>query len=140
MDDIALMREINRLEGKIDALRTIEVGGVWQDWTPTLSTVSGSITSYTASGSYCLIGNGGMMTVKLVITNNGTGAGAIFATLPFTISYRSMLIGRDDAITSNVVIGRIDGNMNRISIIDYEGAYPAQTGSEINLSGIFRIA
>ena len=61
MDDIALMREINRLQEQISALRTIETGGVWQNWTPsytqygtmTYTSVTTHTARYTKVGRLC---------------------------------------------------------------------------------------
>ena len=60
-NDIALMREIARLQNQIDALRTIEVGGVWQDWTPnytqygtmTYTSITTHTARYTKVGRMC---------------------------------------------------------------------------------------
>jgi hypothetical protein len=53
LDPIQLMRKIAELEDKINAMRTIEIGGVWQDWTPTwMATTNPSIGNGTLSGRY----------------------------------------------------------------------------------------
>jgi hypothetical protein len=55
-NEIALMREIAKLQEQIDALRTIEVGGVWQSWTP--EAIGLTSPSYaTQTGKYTVIGN-----------------------------------------------------------------------------------
>jgi hypothetical protein len=59
MDEISLMREIGRLQEQINALRTIEIGGVWKDWTPTVTYTGGTTdpTSLTITyARYSIIG------------------------------------------------------------------------------------
>ena len=92
MDEIALMREIGRLQEQISALRTIEVGGVWQDWTPvwTAATTNPSIGNGTLSGRYCLIGK--LITAKIFLqlgTTSTPGSGAYSFTFPIApLNYR----------------------------------------------------
>ena len=90
MDDIALMREIARLQNQIDALRTIEVGGVWKDWTPTqtgnVTIPTIAVSRYMTIGKTCFInlnasnqsltGTAGFMTISLPKT-----AGAAIGTV-----------------------------------------------------------
>ena len=55
-------------------------------WTPVITPGTGSITSYTSSGTYTKVGRTVMCTITFSITNNGTGAGGCNLTgLPFTI-------------------------------------------------------
>ena len=86
MDDIALMREIARLQNQIDALRTIEVGGVWTAWTPTLTKLSGY-----DSAVYSLIGNIAHIEFVAIGKNISAGAGAVQISMPVspvsTIAY-----------------------------------------------------
>ena len=84
MDDIALMREINRLQEQISALRTIEVGGVWQDWTPTPVTVGSMVYTLTNINiaKYTVIGNVVTCIVGLVGTTSGTESPVLSFTAP----------------------------------------------------------
>jgi hypothetical protein len=53
-------------------------------WTPTVTPASGgTITSYTASGTYTKTGRQVIANFKISITNAGTGVGAATFTLPF---------------------------------------------------------
>ena len=91
-NEIALMREIAKLQDQIDALRTIEVGGVWQSYTPvwTASTTNPSIGNGTLSGRYCLIGK--LITAKIFLqfgTTSTPGSGAYSFTFPIApLNYR----------------------------------------------------
>jgi hypothetical protein len=62
---IEMMREIRKLQDQIDALRTIEVGGIWKTWTPTLGGFSANPTNSTYV--YTTIGN-----TAIVSVNQGT--------------------------------------------------------------------
>lgn len=101
MNEIALMREIAKLQGQIDSLRTIEVGGVWKDWTPTFS-AGGSMTftSVTTNESrYCVVGNLLHYKIRANGTTGGTANPEIYFTAPinradttFVSSFASGLI------------------------------------------------
>jgi hypothetical protein len=54
-------------------------------WTPVVSAQTGSITSYTSSGSYTKIGNIVTLLARITITNAGSASGNLgFASMPFT--------------------------------------------------------
>ena len=80
LDPIQLMRKIAELEDKINALRTIEIGGVWQNWTPTLTGWSadpaGAIYRYCLVGKLCTL----MIRQGKAGTSNATNA---IITAPF---------------------------------------------------------
>lgn len=72
-------------------------------WTPTLTPgTSGTITSYTASGTYTRIGRQVTVQFKISITNAGTGVGAAVISLPFTQGNHTeggIGCGREDGAT-----------------------------------------
>ena len=84
MDDIALMREIARLQEQISALRTIETGGVWQNWTPTVTYAGGTTdpTSVTTACVYNVIGGMTTITVNLGVTRGSGDRTSTTITLP----------------------------------------------------------
>jgi len=136
-NEIALMREIARLEEKINALRTIEIGGVWQDWTSVISPSVGAITSYTiAYARYTVIGKFLSLKADFTITNNGTGSGVLFCSLPINAIGNSILVGRgqDGNILQGIAIGGL------CWIFTYNNLYPGGTGHRIRLSGNYEIA
>jgi len=91
-DTIGFMREIANLQEQINALRTIEVGGVWQDWTPTWTapTTNPTIGNGSLYGRYCVIGK--LITAKIFLqfgTTSTPGSGAYSFTFPITpLNYR----------------------------------------------------
>ena len=90
MDDIALMREIARLQEQISALRTIETGGVWQNYTVvwTASSTNPSIGNGSLISRYCVIGKICFFNIYLVAGSTTTfGAGEWMFSLPFTAAF-----------------------------------------------------
>lgn len=105
-------------------------------WTPTVTTTSGSLTSYTASGHYTKIGRQVYATVEANITNNGTGAGAVVVTLPFSASPNAIWVGagRENAMTGNMLQAIVFAGAPNIIVQTYNNAYPAVTGATILIS------
>ena len=101
-NEIELMREIAKLQGQIDALRTIEVGGVWKNWTPTV-TGSGSMTIsnlVVEVARYCLIGESMGLELSIKFDTGGTASYQVNISYPFSIitsSYRSFYTGYQDS-------------------------------------------
>ena len=95
MDDIALMREIARLQEQISALRTIETGGVWKDWTPTwTATTNPSIGDGTLFGNYCIIGKTVFFEILMHAGSTTTfGVGNWKFALPITTGANNRSVG-----------------------------------------------
>jgi hypothetical protein len=72
-------------------------------WTPVVTPgTSGTITSYTATGTYTKVGRQVTTQFKISITNAGTGTGAVVFTLPFTqgnFTEGGIGCGREDGAT-----------------------------------------
>lgn len=67
---------------RIDGIE--QAGIVSGTWTPIPVPATGAITSYTSSGKYTKIGNQVTVTFECILSNAGTGAGALKITgLPF---------------------------------------------------------
>jgi len=96
-------------------------------YTPVVTTSVGSITSYTATGTYTKIGRMVYVTVNIQITNNGTGAGTFSLTLPFTSAVLSTGLVRETNLTglAQQLIVNIGTTAN---ILTLNNAYPAATG------------
>ena len=90
LDPIQLMQKIGELESKIDALRTIEIGGVWQNYTVvwTASSTNPSIGNGSLVSRYCVIGKICFFNIYLVAGSTTTfGAGECMFSLPFTAAF-----------------------------------------------------
>jgi hypothetical protein len=72
-------------------------------WTPVVTPgTAGTITSYTATGTYTKVGRQVTTQFKISITNAGTGTGATIFTLPFTqgnFTEGGIGCGREDGAT-----------------------------------------
>lgn len=101
-------------------------------WTPVVTAALGSITAYTASGTYTRIGRLITTTLKIEISNNGTGLNGVFATLPFTngaVCYEGY--GREDALTGAQLQALCLPASTTMTIVTYNNAYPGGTGARI---------
>jgi len=105
-------------------------------WTPTVTSGSGSLTSYTASGYYTKIGRKVDCTIVISITNNGTGSASIAATLPFTAASGPLWVGcgRENASTGNMLQGILASGGSAVTILAYNNTYPGGTGAQIVLT------
>jgi hypothetical protein len=98
-------------------------------WTPTVSALTGAITSYTATGAYTRIGRAVTASLKITITNNGTGAVVLKTTLPFTpSSVQCCGAGRENNVTGVGVIIINDASVNNANIVTVTNTYPGGTG------------
>jgi len=61
----------------------------WTSYTPTVTCTSGTITTSSAVGFYSQSGKTVVVMGRITITTAGTGAGSLFASLPFTAQTRS---------------------------------------------------
>lgn len=100
-------------------------------WTPVISSGSGTITSYTSSGTYVKIGRQVTLNMTYNITNNGTGASyGIVTGLPFT--------SNTNGGTASTRVGGTSGKQCAVNIIasgveadiwQYDNTYPWATGA-----------
>lgn len=74
-------------------------------WSPAITSQTGAITSYTASGSYTKIGRVVVCQISISITNAGTGAGAVqVSNLPFSMTNSfANGSGRENASTGKML-------------------------------------
>jgi len=111
-------------------------------WTPVVTASAGSITSYTASGAYTKVGNLVTLSVDITITNNGTGSGTIYATLPFTCASTSTYmygVGQEIAQTGvRLYLSAVSANNTVIYIQTITSTYPALTGARLTGSLTYR--
>lgn len=97
-------------------------------WTPTVTATTGSITSYSASGTYTKIGRQVFCTATIDITNNGTGAAVLQYTLPFTASGAWCGTGRETSVGTML---QVVSAASVASVLTYLNAYPAATGFQL---------
>lgn len=109
-------------------------------WTPTATSLVGSITSYTSSGTYTRIGRQVFLTAEITITSNGTGSSAIWVGgFPFTVAVNSGgLVGREGAVTGKGLIGSMSATATRAYTTFYDGTYPGSTNAVFNISVVYQ--
>lgn len=105
-------------------------------YTPTAASSAGTITAYTAVGSYTKVGRQVTATFTVAISNNGTGAGRIDVTLPFlsTATYNFTAGGIDSTSSAISFSGVIFPSTSTVRLFKYDGTYPGGTGFTLNMT------
>ena len=98
-------------------------------WTPTVTALTGSITSYTSSGSYVKVGKLVSLMFTVSITNQGTAAGVIIiSNLPFATSTNSSAgVMRENAVVG-ISGGLVPASTTQLYGAKYDGTSPTITG------------
>jgi hypothetical protein len=117
----------------LQAISTESTGLKWTygltSYTPSVASSIGSITSYTSSGYYILIGKMCFTSFNIKITNNGTGAGTVNFDLPTFngANIRATGTTQETDVTGNN--GIVYAAQNAISgvIVTQAGLYPGGT-------------
>jgi hypothetical protein len=103
-------------------------------WTPTVTSGTGTITSYTSSGKYTRIGRQVTINVQISITNNGTGASDIrVGGLPFTAestNYAGSGFNSSTGYTQTVAMA----STTTLITYKYDATYPVATGQGMILT------
>ena len=88
LDPIQLMKTISELEYKINALATIQTGGIWTAYTPTWTATSNpDIGNGTLTGKYTIIGKTCHLNIYLLAGSTTTyGTGEWIFSIPKTAS------------------------------------------------------
>lgn len=120
--------------------------GVTSNWitsfTPVVTASSGTITTATATMRYNIIGKAAFFSLNVTISNNGTGAGLVIASLPFTpvmtgSAVRQIVAGRDN--TTGKMLQGLTVGASGLFIAFYDGAYPGSAGASLYLTGVIEI-
>ena len=101
-------------------------------WTPQISASSGSITSYTSSGTYVKIGRQVTLNLNYTITNNGTGSGyGNIGNFPFaTNANGGSAVGRIGGTTGNTCTLDIGASSTTGALWTYSNGYPWATNAQ----------
>lgn len=105
-------------------------------WTPVVTSSTGSITSYTATGNYTKIGKVVVVSGFITITNNGTGSGnGNIAGLPYTVGGQGASgCSRSAAAGGHMVNIQVLSSGTTFTMWKYDNTYPFLTGSELAFS------
>ena len=100
-------------------------------WTPVVAATSGSITSYTASGTYTKVGRLVTATFTYNITNAGAGSGAITVTAPFAAGSGANYptgSSREVAVAGWGGYTGMDPSGTTVTVQKYDGGFAGATG------------
>ncbi|MDE2470472.1 MAG: hypothetical protein KGL35_17435, partial [Bradyrhizobium sp.] len=112
----------------------------WLSYTPTISTSTGSLTSYTAAGRYTRRGKVCYVRINLIITTNGTGAGVLHMSLPIASSSSSIyqtFAGKDFGGVGNALTAYVAASSTDCICQNYAGAYPGANGANLLIQGSY---
>jgi hypothetical protein len=114
-----------------------QIGAAWETWTPTVTSSSGSITSYTIGlAKYTRIQKLVIAHISITVTNAGTAAGTYLDfTLPLTSAVGSGYIGggREGTATGNT-LNIIFVSTTKARFLEYDNTGTVGTG--VNNSGL----
>lgn len=132
-----ILEAIGFLQAQISALAT-SLFPAWTSYTPTVSSSSGTITSYSSSGGYLKLGRLVIGRAFVDITNNGTGSGFLNVAWPSTPKSSTNMVALGWHITSAYVFGgRIVSDLGAITCYKNDATYPVTTGSQICLIFVY---
>jgi hypothetical protein len=117
-----------------------DLSDAWTTYTPTISALSGSLTSAAAAGRYLKIGRLVHFQVKITITTNGTGAAAIVCSLPFGTrnvdsTFSQAAVGREVGVTGKSLNGELMNNSTTMYVSFYDASYPGGDGYVLIVNG-----
>lgn len=116
-----------------------DIGTAWTVYAPSITTSVGTITALgTVSGRYKKTGKTVFFQVSIAITTNGTGAGYVLATLPFTAAaFEYTLAGAESNTTGVQLRGLIPSSGTQVRITKYDATYPGADGYRLVISGVY---
>lgn len=109
----------------------------FRPYTPTVTSLSGSLTKASAEGSFLQVGKIIFFYVRATVATNGTGAGALVISLPFSAS-KGNGSGKEVATSGKAVTAEINNGENMI-VRGYDNLYPAVDGSIVDITGMFQV-
>jgi len=110
-------------------------------WNPVATSVTGTITSYTSSGTYTKIGNVVTAHCAVAITDNGTGAtNGLISPLPFACgAIGTVAAGRNGGTTGAMEAAIVIAGASYASIFKYDNSYPWGTGATSTFVFVYRV-
>ena len=124
-------------EDKINSYSSIE-SNEWFDYTPTVRSTVGTITSYTASGKIRRQAGTISYYYVIIITNAGTGSGDLLVGIPYqSLSYAC---GNGQETTSlDQIYARLSPAQPEVVVRKYDGSSVVGTGKTVVLEGEYII-
>jgi hypothetical protein len=118
-------------------------GGVghpgWFGYTPVITSAVGSITTYSETSRFFIMGHLIKITLDINIVDKGTAGGALLFTLPVTPIDPSIYIGtgRENTTAGNMLQVRLSGGSG--VAVEYDNSTPFTGNNSIFLSGEYEI-
>lgn len=106
-------------------------------WTPTVTVSSGAFTTVSSSGRYTKIGRLVLWKAHVLITTNGTAAGVITITLPFTAAQTHVGYGRETNVAGAQLQTIGTATTNTANILRYDNTYAGGNGYALEVQGHF---
>ena len=132
------------LRANSSASTGLEWAGAWTSYTPTVTPVNGSITSYTSSGDYLQIGKIVLFRATVTLTNAGTGSGSLKISVPITSvnGLAFSIYGQEISLTGKALTGSIGSNTSydQAWIRFYDFTTCITTNNILVISGIYGAA
>lgn len=116
---------------------TGDTGTAWTAYTPTLVCSVGTLTTTSASGRYKTIGKTVLISLDITLTNVGTCATSITATLApgTTLASATTFNGQEIASTNKVLSGVGSTGQGIMQLSIYDGTLPIVNGYRLVMSG-----
>ena len=129
-DRLAVGADYSFLQALAAGATGTQWGSTLTSYTPTVSSSSGSITSYTSNGYWLRLGKLVFVSYNFIITNNGTGSGNLQMTLPFTNAANVRATGswQETAATGSYGFMYLNTSSATGILTDFNVAYPGGTG------------
>ena len=99
----------------------------------------GTLGNASASVDYYILGSILFFNLIVQIDKNGSGYGAINVDLPIKIRQDAVVAGRADSKSGKMLQGILRANTKTITIMNYDGSYPATDGETLKVSGCCEI-
>lgn len=100
----------------------------------TITAASGTFTTVSGAGTFSIDGRIVKISLSISITTNGTAAGSIIASIPFSVLGISIFAGRENNATGNLLQG-VCSSSSISGIYNYDNTYPGGNGRTIHISG-----
>ena len=105
----------------------------WTSYTPVVTSLSGTITTASATGAFATVGKIVFVRFTGTITTNGTGATGVLITLPsaFSTNYAentAIGVAREKGVTGNLLQACTQGTAS-IVLFTYVNGYPGANGA-----------
>ena len=116
---------------------TGEINPAWTDYTPTVTSVTGTLTSASGVGRYLQLGRTIFVAIALTIFINGTGATGIQATLPVIFPYSPFSLAGAEVNVGKMLMAVGTSGVASVTIYNYDLTYPGFDNANLIVSGTY---